>query len=328
MKVSLAQTAVKIARSTLSAAKSETPAVTQAPAPSAEKFSEGYSVTLSPAAQAELNQSPEPNQAQSVESFDRAHLHRTNLSSSVSSGTSTATSSSETSSQGADLDYDVAEWRDKLLNDPQFEEYQTLREDNSYEAMVHLFENENLPGETAQERLDFILDVTSSSSKNPVHFNGVIPQDDSGFRSEVQDGHIWPGSSRQVGHFLTAVRMGYEEDRPFYYEAAAVGHELSADGTILNDALQTAQGFRHVGTFREGIQAVHDGDWEAMDQAVFSIMGEDNVQPGQWFRGGNSHEDLRLTMLGWAMGEMIQNGDLATREDVIAWMDEFIGEQE
>ena len=90
-------------------------------------------------------------------------------------------------------------------------------------GLIRLFETDGLPGCTAQERLDWILLVTTSHPGSYIQFGSVVPQDgDSGFRKELADGNfygnVWadPGPSKQMGHFLTAVALGNDPAGAYY----------------------------------------------------------------------------------------------------------------
>jgi len=112
-----------------------------------------------------------------------------------------------------------------------------------------------------------------------------------------------------------------------------VGHELTGDpepgaeprDQLLTHGGQTRQGLVPglVGGFDGAVQAAKDGDFGAVDQWVRTLIPE-NPSPQQTDRRGNSQQDLRLTVFGWALGEMVRDGRIQTRDQLVAWLDRNI----
>jgi RHS repeat-associated protein len=101
---------------------------------------------------------------------------------------------------------------------------------NGTEALIQLFENELLPQcrpgkTTAQARLEFILAVTNmllpggidAGLHFAIEFQQCGERPGAGLRYEFRDDWMYPAywdqpasASNQIGHFLTAVRLGYD----------------------------------------------------------------------------------------------------------------------
>jgi hypothetical protein len=115
--------------------------------------------------------------------------------------------------------------------------------------LIRLFEANHFPGSDAKGRLEWILDITASPRYSYLQF-GLFPPDDSGFCDELADGKYYdrqwnqtdPGPTKQMGHFLTAVALGFAPEGAYYqtYIFAAV---LGNVGLDLRPNLASPVGF-------------------------------------------------------------------------------------
>jgi type II secretory pathway pseudopilin PulG len=98
--------------------------------------------------------------------------------------------------------------------------------------LINLYRRDELPGKTALERTQYILEATQSA---PFQHFANIPSGDSGFASYYQDSSVWPQSSNQVGHYLTGLdisirhHLGNDWKSKHFGLAAVIGHELIGD---------------------------------------------------------------------------------------------------
>ena len=194
--------------------------------------------------------------------------------------------------------------------------YQKGKSDADF--IIDVYKSEYLPGNTPEERTQVLLEYTYSGPYQ--HFFGEY--NDSGFNEKFKDG------GDQVGHFLTAVRFGLEEEKnkrnPFYkiLPMMAIGHELIGDQTFqdgkLNNGLQTVLGVVNMDLL--------DDFEEGTDEAYVKIL---NRVPNQveclnmnidLNRAGNSIEDLRLTNLGFQFAKSIVNGSFSSNNQAAKWL--------
>jgi RHS repeat-associated protein len=198
----------------------------------------------------------------------------------------------------------------------------------------------------AADRLQEILDETRSGVRH-FQFNGLGSlKGDYGFQPELRDDHLYRevwgyqgAESTQVGHLLSAVSMGYETGltgRPtrMIKRYLMVRHEQAADagggasllqvvGSLLRQALPL-QGLSQAGEdvyyFGRAIEADAAGDVAArdyylenqvLDVAIFGPLGN---------RLGNSMEDLRLSVRGWRLGNLVSGGQIQTNQELANWI--------
>ncbi len=235
----------------------------------------------------------------------------------------------------------------KLDNDPEFK---NLAATDSEAALEFLFGdgNENVDlsalGTDARTRMEFVLDYTSSDPEKPVHFAKQF--NDSGFHEGFQDSPIWGAASgNQVGHFLTAVDIGMEHTGAYPKPvelAAAIGHEKWGDDRGANpEVFQGLAGLKpldHV-LFQAAVGAVRDPERTpaekysavaATSQAILPDLPSGSWTPNGWsefWRRGNSQQDLRLTTYGVALGEMINAGEIKTTDEVAAFLQQNLSSQ-
>jgi hypothetical protein len=96
-----------------------------------------------------------------------------------------------------------------------------------------------------------------------------------------------------------------------------------------------------IGAFRTQFQAATDADVEAWNEALATMRAGggydaaaqegpgaplDRIAVGTG--KGNSRQDLRLSMVGYRFGEMVQSGAFATRADAAAWLRANLGPSE
>lgn len=233
-------------------------------------------------------------------------------------------------------------WRQRLQADGEFGALKTLRKENAYQGFRALLDDPRLPGESLADRMEFVLDVTSDSSLAPTHFSKGIAFSDEGLRHDLRDSAIWGTTwSNQIGHFLTAVHMGQDAmTRKGFYAATTIGHELTGDlvkggnyrtvSGLLRQSLNVANQMVHglapsvLRAFEQGVEAAKREDSEGVEKAANAIMGgiPDGELPES--RSGNSSADLKLTMYGWAWGEMISSGAQTSRAQGVAFLDRNI----
>ena len=143
----------------------------------------------------------------------------------------------------------------------------------------------------------------------------------SGFRREFHD--PWESSINQVGHFLTAVRLGFDPDFTsnilFLTILNAwgdsdiplrliIGHEKEPDPGILNISVG----------FRKQYKATTDEDIKNFKAGNLDRI---NVGTGK----GNSMADLKLSYKGWLMGRWIAEGRFKTKKEIADWIRHVIG---
>jgi hypothetical protein len=204
--------------------------------------------------------------------------------------------------------------------------------------LIGLYENDNMPGETAMDRTKYIL-FTTSDGDTPSHkildlfFSGntgnlphthfkYIARGDRGFDPQYQDSGLFPNdySSDQVGHFLTGLDFGLwannkniSSPERFLRQQVAldsiIGHEMVGD-----DHSEFAQWFVGFGSNLVTFGAVHRWFLSGEDKNFHKIVG-DSVGLG------NSTQDLGLTYQGWEMAEQILNGNIQTLEDFTQWQE-------
>jgi RHS repeat-associated protein len=218
---------------------------------------------------------------------------------------------------------------------------------DSLRALLYMFSNRGIasdmpggPGAQAQqlrqidlspaaERLDFVLWATSSEEGSPLHFG--IQFRDTGFAPEFQDHQLWPDSSNQVGHFLTAVHLAYVGDYDFRLGiACTVGHELLSDH-LASDWYQCLQGIEadsegyHIGRFLDAMVADVQGDYRQRDCLLRQIVGlPDAFDPTNptidYLRHGNSMQDLRLSLKGWIFGWKVLGRSINSLDEAREWL--------
>jgi hypothetical protein len=181
---------------------------------------------------------------------------------------------------------------------------------SSAEALVTMFTTDKLPGSTPISRLNVILNATKSSSYS--HF--AVPFDDSGFKSDFKD--PYPGSSNQVGHFLTAVDISLNQNNVLG-RSAIVGHEMYPD-------IGTPSG---VSGFVDNIFQIGVGLTPPNDRNLFSTGTDSSFQQiindgfgPNGIRTGNSIQDLRLSYLGTQMADKYISGGFPDNTSVGEWL--------
>ena len=191
---------------------------------------------------------------------------------------------------------------------------------------------------SAADRLDQILAGTAGTGAIPgqlpdrlvgqatrTHFQGAgAIRGDAGFAPEFQDDYLYAElwgyqtpHSRQTGHFLTAVDMGRSGD----WVRSIVGHEQSSDAA-LQDGLawqMRKPTSDDVSLFVEALACDAVGSTAARDSALEAILSPQK-HGALADRRGNSLADLRLSVRGWRLGNMVAQGGLGTNKDLANWI--------
>src|SRR5262249_10667533 len=107
--------------------------------------------------------------------------------------------------------------------------------DFDLEFLAQLFEDPSISdagtGNLLQNRLPTILAASTDGSNNGVtHFAGIYTGcQDRGFRDAFKD--PWPSSRNQVGHFTTAVDMGFRPMQTYLLLPEFVRNRLAGTST-------------------------------------------------------------------------------------------------
>lgn len=230
---------------------------------------------------------------------------------------------------------------------------------SAFGALTELFERADLPGQTAAERLDFVLWSTDTNCEKGAweklqllctHFRSdspfVVHANDRGFAPDVADGVKWynPAAtgfvydvyhdrvdmgSPQVGHFLTAVDIGRQPSwKETLLRPAAVGHELVGDDQgAVPQILAGLTHSRERGLFAEAIAAAEAGDRALAHRCVSLALPDLSVSGNEPGRVGNSKQDLLNTSYGIAFGRKVRRGDFASPAEAADWLARNVGAQ-
>jgi RHS repeat-associated protein len=247
---------------------------------------------------------------------------------------------------------------------------------NGIEALIQLFENELLPQyrpgkTTAQARLEFILAVTNRLVGNridvgiqfAIEFQQCGERPDAGLRYEFRDDWMYPAywdqpasTSNQIGHFLTAVRLGYDPSFliPLLSRAEVVRHAAWLDEPLDMIAIRLMVGHEKKGDpdptteklgpeFKEALDGIRTGvnipfqyrkatreDVRYFELAVTADRAGENRTRDYYLalilgmteaelreRGGNSMADLCLSVKGWRMGRAVAGRDRPAEKQLI-----------
>ncbi|MCR9144617.1 MAG: TIGR04388 family protein [bacterium] len=199
------------------------------------------------------------------------------------------------------------------------------------EYLERIFGSEDLSHETnAAEKLSEI--IAANNDALGAQFN-ITPSSDAGFAPEFQDPH--ESSRRQVGHFLTAVKLAFVPEETVTWKMrtiakdfsssdeelalqAIVGHELAPDseyGGMIQPGHYTRQ-FERAQNNPEAVQAFSDAynalgpkgnNWAAAERQLAKI-------PIVRSQRGNSREDLRLSLAGYWLGRQIREGNIVNSQ--------------
>jgi hypothetical protein len=180
----------------------------------------------------------------------------------------------------------------------------------SGDALVNLFTTTELPGDSAEERFEVILDATESGSGQ----NFAVNFGQSGLQDQFVD--PFPDSSYQVEHFLTASNLAYSSGNSSVNEyinlSLVTGHEMEGDQGF-PFAQHVVQGL--LGMFN---REAHNAFLNGTDEDFSYILGLGSNNPN--YRYGNSIEDLRLSRLGWDFGRRMFNREFGSRDDAANWL--------
>ncbi len=179
------------------------------------------------------------------------------------------------------------------------------------EFVANLYSSEKLSGESPIERTETILELTY----NDKYQNFAGDYGDSGFANDLQDGND------QVGHFITAVKFGFElgkvdepiisETSSYLYLSPVIGHEMLGDN-LFPDHKLTSIAQAVVGLFPPVHNFFSIGNEESFKQILYTFPF-DQIKAD---RTGNSLADLRLSKIGTVFGKLIRQGKFKSREEV------------
>ena len=210
-------------------------------------------------------------------------------------------------------------------------------------TLVALFEDQELQtlwgayaGRTVSKRLEWLLELTRGSADGfgpdiaaqglglplQFHYDALFGDNDCWFNESLRDNQFydpltWAKTkkhSNQVGHFLTAVALGYSYSN-YSIEQLVIGHELISDNGLdtpggllsqLNPSIVTDQMRQD---FWDAVDADASGDKLERDELLWSILGfpgSVNSNYADPNREGNSLQDLRLTVKGVRFGQWVK----------------------
>ena len=218
------------------------------------------------------------------------------------------------------------------------------------EFLARLFEDNSISdsgnGSEVANRLTTILAASSDGTNNGVtHFAGIYTGcKDLGFRTEFKD--PWPGlSDNQVGHFTTAVDMGFRPLQTFAlvpWWVSALMRIANPDSTV--DAEDVCErliiGHEQVpdnapDALKKQAKSAEDSEIARFEQALSTVTRDLNQNPHaslSALRGirvgtgqGNSMQDLQLSLFGFKLGKMIRAGTINNRSYAARWIRSNIG---
>jgi len=201
------------------------------------------------------------------------------------------------------------------------------------EMLIMVFQTDELPGDTAEKRFLAILAARISGPFQ--HFEGenLSDKENTTFANELRD-----DSHGQVGHFLTAARMGYTFGKyPGLKNILlnlVIGHEMVADagGTsgfvrLFTHFKQYIKGLANPEAIRLFILAISAdaaSDYASREAYLMQIL---EMGTGALPRMGNTLADLILSVKGWRFGVMMALGLFETSEDAALWLKDNIYER-
>lgn len=214
---------------------------------------------------------------------------------------------------------------------------------NAAETLARSFED---PGfrdigsisDKAESRFFSVLALSADSSIAPTHFHDALDKiRDTGFRTEFQDPH--PSSSRQVGHFLTAAHMGYQNEQ--FRKGIQEHRQRLSNSTIYlllnaNSNLEMTYGLNISVNLRAAIghELVADdagSKWwggslvnQLITPTPAQISAFENDKLNQiklnTSQDGNSYQDLYLTRVGFLFGERMAQGAFKNSGEAGQWL--------
>jgi len=178
----------------------------------------------------------------------------------------------------------------------------------------------------ADERLIQVFKDTQSGVG--VFFKGVGGvRGNSGLDFSLQDDWLYrkywgaqSPTSRQIGHFLTAMNLGFT---PVPKEIAfwiMIGHEQytdgAFDGTLVSIAIQlSCPRSRDIMAFDLATKLDKINESTLRDAALETIFSQDKHGRIEG-RVGNSMADLRLSVIGWNLGRAVRNGEFVSNKEL------------
>ena len=199
-----------------------------------------------------------------------------------------------------------------------------------------------------QKRLATILGASADARNGGLtHFSGILAGwTDTGFRNAFLD--PWgSASNNQVGHFLTAVDMGFNPKRTYDFASNStwfslslltVGTGIPKEESICVRLIVGHEQYPDNGWNAGTMQALapKDADIQAFYNAV-KALPNDAVLDLDKARGsiitipvgtgtGNSIQDLLLSLFGYKFGSRIRLGTLDNRDEAAQWVRANLGE--
>ncbi len=246
-------------------------------------------------------------------------------------------------------------------NQRRFREIHNQNGGNAAQTLISAFTDSQITDQRsgARGRFRTILNLTSSSSITPVHFNAhtIRGTGDSGFRREFRDSvefhpdvngadiPLHRSSSNQIGHFLTAAHMGFqvagwrrtiEADRQFRRDHPILW-ALSRSGGGHGGGDPMASLYANISiNFRAAIghelvpDSAGSGSGGGATGAIAAASAADvaNFENDRLDRiainssqAGNSYQDLYLTRVGFLFGQRVEEGFFANEAEAAEWLE-------
>jgi hypothetical protein len=237
---------------------------------------------------------------------------------------------------------------------------QTLggRGDCDLEFLAQLFEDNTVSdtgsGNELANRLTTILAASSDGTNNGVtHFAGIYQGcRDRGFRTDFKD--PWPGASdNQVGHFTTAVDMGFRPMQTFgalpwwaravsrlFPRSIFVSDSWNQQFTADDISIRAIIGHEQVAddapnANHEAVNSATEHEVTLFQNALGTVTSALNQDPNTTRTAlngirigsgrGNSMQDLLLSCFGYRFGQMIRSGTINDRPYAAKWIRSNIG---
>jgi len=223
-------------------------------------------------------------------------------------------------------------------------------DDRDLEFLARLFEDDRIIDSGSDNelvnRLNTILAASTDGSNSGItHFAGIYAGlTDLGFRKAFKD--PFPGQSdNQVGHFTTAVDMGFRPQLTFSIipqilrdldddgtptafpkneiicVRLIIGHEQVADdANFANFRAAESPTNEEIRQFFVALVLVTASPSQNINLSRAALSGI-RIGTGQ----GNSVQDLHLSLFGFKFGTMIRQSKITTRSDAALWIRTNIG---
>jgi hypothetical protein len=245
---------------------------------------------------------------------------------------------------------------------------------NFAEALAQVFEDQLITDDPSGSsalagRLMNVLTASADSfAPGMSHFSGIFAdwtdgvgtgrRGDTGFKPCFQDFPLWPGSSMQVGHFMTAVDMGFQPSKLYNFVAAALLSYGLEGPPVLNPDTPIRPSWWTFGELEcvqliiaheqipdSGVYGQEPDFWNKVSTILANVTQTDSDNFWRAFVGlgagpqhdtdkaaanlaginigngsGNSRQDLLLSLFGFKFGTMIRKGELTNIADGGNWI--------